>query len=139
MLIPHKSINIQELNEFGKDSLSEHLEMKVTEVGPDYLCMSMPVHSKTHQPFGLLHGGAVAALAENAGSLAGNLIVGPEQACVGLSLSCNHLKSVSTGTVTACAKAVHIGRKTQVWEIETKDEEGRLINKSTLTLAVIDK
>ena len=88
---------------------------------------------------GLLHGGAVAALAENVGSLAGHLTSGEGKACVGLTLNCNHLKAVTDGYVIATARPVHLGRSTQVWEIETTDEQKRLINVCRLTLAVIDK
>ncbi len=138
-MIPHKAININELNEFGKGSLSEHLEMEVIDIGPEHLSMRMPVHSKTHQPLGLLHGGAVAALAENVGSLAAQLCIPKEKACVGLSLSCNHLKSVKSGFVIATARPIHIGKSTHVWEVETKDDQERLINVCRLTMAVIDK
>ena len=120
--------------------MSDLLEMKVTDIGEDFLTMSMPVTSRVHQPLGLLHGGAVAALAENVASLAGNLIVGKDgKACVGLSLNSNHLKSVKDGLVFSTAKAIHVGRTTQVWEVETRTEEGVLINVTRMTLAVIKK
>ena len=139
-MIPYKSINISQLNDFGKDTLSDLLDMKVTDVGEDFLTMSMPVTSRVHQPLGLLHGGAVAALAENVASLAGNLVVGQQgKACVGLTLNTNHLKSVKDGLVLATAKAIHLGRTTQVWEVETKTQQGVLVNVTRMTLAVIDK
>ncbi|MFY0644266.1 MAG: PaaI family thioesterase [Bacteroidia bacterium] len=138
-MIPHKTINKEQLNDFGKGTLSEHLDMKVVEIGPDHLSMSMKVHSITHQPLGLLHGGAVAALAENVASLAGYLVVGEHKACVGLSLHCNHLKSVKSGLVTGTARPIHLGNRTHVWEVEVKDEKDRLINVSRMTLAVVDK
>lgn len=138
-MIPHKSININALNALGKGTLSEYLDMEVTDIGPEHLSMRMLVTPNKHQPMGLLHGGATAALAENVGSLAGNLTVAEGKACVGLSLNCNHIRSVKSGYVTATAKPVHLGRSTQIWEIETIDEEGVLINVCRLTLAVIDK
>ncbi|MBT8326098.1 MAG: hotdog fold thioesterase [Bacteroidia bacterium] len=139
-MIPYKSINISQLNDFGKGTLSELLDMKVTDIGTDFLTMSMPVNSRVYQPLGLLHGGAVAALAENVASFAGNLIAGEKgKACVGLTLNTNHLKSVKEGLIYATAKPIHLGRSTQVWEVETKTEAGDLINVTRMTLAVIDK
>ncbi len=139
-MIPHKSIKISQLNDFGKNTLSDHLQMKVTDIGEDYVTMSMPVSSQVHQPLGLLHGGAVAALAENVASLAGNLVVAHQKkSCLGLTLNTSHLKSVSDGLVFATAKAIHLGRTTQVWEIKTTSEENVLINVSRITLAVVDK
>jgi 1,4-dihydroxy-2-naphthoyl-CoA hydrolase len=114
--------------------------MKVTDLGEDYVTMSMPVSSQVHQPMGLLHGGAVAALAENVASLAGNLVVTHQnKSCLGLTLNTSHLKSVREGMVYATAKAIHLGRSTQVWEIKTTSEENVLINVSRMTLAVVDK
>ena len=99
----------------------------------------MPVTRRVHQPLGHLHGGALAALAENTASLAGNLIAQQSGAnCVGVSLNTSHLKSVKEGMVLATAKAVHIGKRTQVWEVEIKNTEGKLINVSIMTLAVIN-
>jgi 1,4-dihydroxy-2-naphthoyl-CoA hydrolase len=88
----------------------------------------------------MLHGGAVAALAENVASLAGNMVANPKgKACLGLALNTNHLKSVRDGYVYATATYIHLGRSTQVWEVETKDEEGALINVCRMTLAVVDR
>lgn len=138
-MIPYKSINIEALNELGKGTLSDHLDMEVTDIGPEHLSMKMLVTPNKHQPMGLLHGGATAALAENIGSLAGNLCAGEGKACVGLSLNCNHVRSVREGYVFATAKPDHIGRSTQIWEIEIRDEEEKLVTICRLTLAVIDK
>ncbi len=139
-MIPYKAINISQLNEFGKNTLAEHLQMEVTEVAENHVTMRMPVTSQVHQPLGMLHGGAVAALAENVASLAGNLIANEQgKVCVGLSLNTNHLKSIRNGMVYATARPIHLGRSTQVWEIETKTEEGMLINVCRMTHAVVDK
>lgn len=138
-MIPYKSINISQLNEFGRNTLAEHLEMKVTEIGENFLTMSMPVSSKVHQPLGMLHGGAVAALAENVASLAANLVAGRDKACYGLSLNTNHIKSVKSGVVYATATPVHVGRSTHVWKVETRNEADELINTTTMTMAVINK
>ena len=139
-MIPYKTIKINQLNNHGKNTLAEHLNMEVTAVGEDFVTMRMPVSHEVHQPLGLLHGGAVAALAENVASLAGNLVVAHlGKACLGLSLNTSHLKSASEGMVYATAKAIHLGRTTQVWEIRTKSDQDVLINISRMTLAVIDK
>lgn len=138
-MIPYKTINISQLNELAKNTLAEHLGMKVTDIGENHLSMSMPVTHHVHQAFGVLHGGAIAALAENVASLAGNLVISQDKACVGLSLNTNHLKSVRDGIITATAKPIHIGRSTQVWEVETYTSENMLINVCRMTLAVIDK
>lgn len=139
-MIPYKAINLSDLNDFGKNTLSEHLEMEVTEVAELHVTMRMPVGPQVLQPLGLLHGGAVAALAENVGSLAGNLVANVDgKVCVGLSLNTNHLKSVKDGYVYATARAIHLGKSTQVWEVETKNEAGQLINVSRMTMAVLDK
>ncbi len=139
-MIPYKAINKSDLNQIGQNTMSDFLEMEVTDLGPDFVTMKMPVNIKVHQPMGLLHGGAVAALAENVASLAGNLVVQQDgKACVGLSLNTNHLKSVKKGYVYATAKPVHLGRRTQVWEVETRSEDEVLINVSRMTLAIMDK
>ena len=139
-MIPYKSIKISKLNDFGKNTLADHLQMKVTDLGEDFVTMSMPVSSKVHQPLWLLHWGAVAALAENVASLAGNLVVAHQnKSCLGLTLNTSHIKSVREGMVFATAKALHLGRTTQVWEIKTTSKEDILINVSRMTLAVVDK
>lgn len=112
--------------------------MTLTELGPDYLKVSMPVTEQVHQPMGLLHGGASVALAETAGSIGANLIVNPEQGvCVGQEINANHLRGVRGGVVTATARPVHIGSSSQVWDIRIHDERERLICISRLTMAVI--
>lgn len=114
--------------------------MEVTEVTENSVTMKMPVNSTVHQPLGMLHGGAVAALAENVASLAGNLVArAAGKVCLGLALNTNHLKSVRSGFVLATAKPIHLGRSTQVWEVETRTEDETLINVCRMTLAVVDR
>lgn len=116
------------------------LDMKLIHCDENSLSMTMPIDSRTTQPFQRLHGGASIALAENAASLAGNLIVRSEnKICVGLSVYSNHVKSATKGIVTAKASFTHLGRTTQIWKVEIHDEENNLLNLSTITLAVIDK
>ena len=139
-MIPYKTINKSDLNEFAKNSMSDYPDMEVIEIRESYVIMRMPVVPKVKQPIGLLHGGAAAALAENVASLAGSLVVRPEnKVAVGLSLNINHLKSVHEGYIYAKAEPVHLGKKTQVWEVKTSTDNGTLINVARMTLAVIKK
>lgn len=125
----------------GPTTLGGTLGIEVVEVGERAMSARMPVGPPVHQPMGHLHGGASVALAETVGSLAGWLAL-PDparQACVGLEINANHLRPVQSGFVVARAEAVHIGRRTQVWEIRISHEEtGALVCISRLTLAVID-
>jgi 1,4-dihydroxy-2-naphthoyl-CoA hydrolase len=114
--------------------------MRVTAIGEDWLRGTMPVDRRTRQPFGLLHGGASVALAESLGSLAGNLCLDPaREIAVGLDINANHVRSVTDGEVTGTARAVHVGRSTQVWEIRIVDARDRLVCISRLTLAVVPR
>ena len=115
------------------------LGIRFTEIGPDYVRGSMPVDARTHQPYGLLHGGASVALAETLGSTAAGLCVEPDQGVVGIEINANHLRGVREGLVTGTARPLHVGRSTQVWEIRIEDEAGQLVCVSRLTMAVIRK
>ena len=100
----------------------------------------MPVDKRTHQPLGLLHGGASVALAETLGSVAATLCVDTEkQFCVGLEINANHIRSVRDGFVTGVTKPIHIGKKTQVWEIRITTDGGDIVCVSRITMAVLDK
>lgn len=121
-------------------TMVEHLGIRVTEVGSDYLRATMPVDERTVQPMGLLHGGASVALAETLGSVAANLAVDSSRfACVGIEINANHVRAVRHGQVTGTARPVHIGRTTQVWQIEIHDEQDRLACVSRITLSVLDR
>lgn len=134
-----KDVTVEQLNALSQGTLMEPLGIVITEIGEDYLRGTMPVDARTHQPYGLLHGGASVALAETLGSSAGGLCVGTDQGVVGIEINANHLRGVSNGTVTGTARAVHVGRSTQVWEIRIEDDRERLVCISRLTLAVIDR
>jgi len=130
--------DIARLNGWSANTLMEALGIRITAVGDDWLAGSMPVDSRTHQPYGLLHGGASVALAETLGSTAAMLTLDPEkELAVGLDINANHVRGVRSGTVTGTAKALHIGRTTQVWEIRIENEEGALVCISRITMAVI--
>jgi 1,4-dihydroxy-2-naphthoyl-CoA hydrolase len=122
-------------------TLGEQLGMEVIALGDDYLAARMPVDHRTHQPMGLLHGGASVALAETLGSVAAHLTTDPEtQACVGLEINANHIKSVREGFVIGKATPIHIGGSTQVWEIRiTKEFSDELVCISRITIAVLKK
>ena len=109
------------LNERARSSLPGFLGITVTEIGADYLRATMPVVPRTHQPFGVLHGGASVALAETVGSLAAMLCVEPRYMCLGQEINANHVRAISTGTVTATARPYHLGARSQVWGIEIRD------------------
>ena len=122
-----------------KDTLLETLEIEVTEAAPERVTATMPVTPRVHQPFGILHGGASVVLAETVASIGATVNLDMErQRAVGLEINANHLRSVRDGVLTAVATPVHRGRKTQVWGIEIRDEEEKLICTSRCTLAVLD-
>lgn len=118
----------------------EHLGISFTEVGEDFLVARMPVDHRTHQPLGLLHGGASVTLAETLGSVASTLCVNQStQYCVGLDINANHVKSVKSGFVYGRTSPIHIGKRTHVWEIRIENEQRELVCISRITMAVIDK
>lgn len=129
-----------QLNAMSKNTMMEAIEIEFTEIGDNYIQAIMPVQAKTHQPLGMLHGGASVALAETIGSVASNLCVDHNKYyCVGLEINANHIKAKRNGTVTGTGKPLHIGKNTQVWEIKIKDENHSLICISRITMAVISK
>lgn len=128
------------VNQLGKNTMGDHLGIEITEIGGDYLKGKMPVDNRTKQPFGILHGGASAALAETLGSIAGTLVLDPDKEfCVGLEINANHIRSVRSGFVYGTARPIHVGGRTQVWEIRIEDERESLICISRLTLAVLPR
>jgi len=128
---------IDALNALSRGTAMEPLGILFTELGPDWLRATMPVDARTRQPYGLLHGGASVLLAETLGSTAGGLCVAEDQGVVGIEINANHLRAVREGHVVGTARPLHVGARTQVWEIRIEDEAGRLVCVSRLTLAVI--
>jgi 1,4-dihydroxy-2-naphthoyl-CoA hydrolase len=140
MSIWRRRPSVEDLNKLSKNTLLEQLEIVFTEVGDDYLVATMPVDHRTHQPFGLLHGGASVVLAESLGSSAANCCLDMDaEFAVGLEINANHLRSVRSGKVTGTTRALHIGRRTQVWETRIEDDAGRLACVSRLTMAVMPR
>lgn len=132
--------SVEQLQAHSRNTLAETIGIRVTEIGPDFVRATMPVTPRTHQPMGVLHGGASVALAETVGSVAATLCV--DQAlyvCLGQEINANHLRPVSSGTVTATARPYHIGKRSHVWSIEIRDEEEKLVCISRLTIAVVDR
>lgn len=128
------------LNDSNKNTLMETLGMEYVDVGDGFLTMKMPVTPKVHQPFGILHGGATAALAETVGSVASNFLIDREKKITkGLELSINHLKSKKDGFVFGKATIIHQGRTTHIWEVKITDEENNLISHAKLSCIVLDK
>ncbi|TDQ09618.1 hotdog fold thioesterase [Pedobacter metabolipauper] len=128
------------LNDRPKNHLGALLDIQFTEVGTDSLTATMPVDERTHQPAGILHGGASVVLAETLGSVASYMCIDPEKyVAVGLEVNANHLRPVKGGRVTGICKPLHIGAKTHVWEIKIYTDAGKLNCISRLTVAVINK
>lgn len=135
-----RQVTAEALNATRGDTLVGHLGILITEVGEDFVRGTMPVDARTHQPFGLLHGGASVALAETLGSIGGNLCLDNTVAmAVGLEISANHVRAVTSGIVTGTARPLHVGRNTQVWDIRIENEDGQLTCISRLTLAVVPR
>ena len=131
---------LDQLAEFGRNTMLEHLGIEILEVASDFLTARMPVDHRTHQPFGLLHGGASVALAESLGSLASFLTLDDPQTqqTVGVEINANHLRSVKSGWVYGRCVPLHVGRRSQVWEIKITDEQDRLVCVSRITIMVVE-
>ncbi len=138
MFLP--SFTLEGINAFSKNTMTDHIGIEFTEIGEDYVKATMPVDSRTVQPFRMLHGGASVVLAETLGSIAATMTVDPnDKYCVGLDINANHIKSVKSGLVEGTARPLHVGKKTQVWEIKITNEDNQLVCVSRITMAVIDK
>lgn len=135
-----KDISLVDFEALERGTLDEHIGIKLTEIGPDYLKATMPVDHRTKQAYGILHGGASVVLAETLGSFGAIMVVDHHQfICVGQEINANHLRSARTGLVTGIARPIHIGASSQVWEIKIYDETEKLICISRLTVAVLKK
>ncbi len=133
-----EAVSLEQLNTLSRNTAIESLGIVFSGAGEDWLQATMPMDERTRQPYGILHGGASVVLAETLGSSAGNLCVDTaKQICVGLEINANHVRAVRSGTVTGTARALHVGRSTQLWEIRIEDEQGRRVCISRLTLAVV--
>lgn len=133
--------DLNRLKLVSKKSLSQHIGIEFTDIGPDYIEATMPVDERTRQPFGLLHGGASVVLAETLGSVAALLCIEDveKKVPVGVEINANHLNSVHSGKVLGRCTPVKVGRNIQVWQIEIKDEQERLVCVSRITIAIVDR
>jgi 1,4-dihydroxy-2-naphthoyl-CoA hydrolase len=140
MSIWFRQYSMEEARKFQRNTMGEHLGIEVTDIGADYLEARMPVDRRTMQPDRILHGGASVALAETLGSVGGSMCVDREQfQVVGVEINANHLRPAMGGHVTGRASPIHRGRRTQVWGIEIRDDDGRLVCVSRLTIAVVER
>lgn len=127
-------------NNISKNTLVETLSIQFVEIGEDYVKAKMPVNESVHQPDGILHGGATAALAETVGSTAAFILLKRKDIIVrGIEISTNHLKSISEGEVVATARSINLGKTIQLWEIKITNEKDELISISKLTTYVRKK
>jgi 1,4-dihydroxy-2-naphthoyl-CoA hydrolase len=135
-----KLVSLETLNKMSAKTLAENIGIEFTEIGADWITARMPVDHRTHQPYGLLHGGASVALAETLGSIAAHFCIDNKtHYCVGLEINANHLKGVREGFVYGTAKPIHVGRSTQVWEIRIVNEKKELVCISRITMAILAK
>ncbi|RYG51718.1 MAG: hotdog fold thioesterase [Chitinophagaceae bacterium] len=136
----NKALTLADVEHIMPNTMADFLGMEWVAIGPDYLRLRMPVTDKTKQPYGLLHGGASCALAETIGSIGSALVVDQNvNMCVGLEINANHLRSATSGYVTATARPVHLGRSTHVWDIRLEDDQQKLVCISRLTVAILPK
>ena len=133
------TLDLEKLNEIGKNTLNENLGIEIIDHGKDFIKGRMPVDKRTKQSYGILHGGASVALAETLGSIASFMVIKDSgKQIVGLEINANHLRSVRSGYVYGTARAIHLGRKTHIWEIEIRNEEDKLVCISRFTSMIIE-
>ncbi len=132
-----QDISVQVLTDIHVGTAVQHLGMEFLEVGDDFITARVPVDARTKQPYGLLHGGVSVVLAETLGSCGAAFSCPPGHRAVGLDINANHLKGATSGWVTGTARPVHIGRTTQVWQIDLKNDAGELTCVSRITMAVL--
>ena len=135
-----RDVSLEQLAKVGKGTMVEHVGIEVVEVGDDFLRGRMPVDHRTRQPFGILHGGASVVLAETLASIGCQFTIDWERyRAVGLEINANHIRAVPQGHVTGTARPFHLGRRTQVWEIQLHDDRGKLSCVSRITMAIIER
>lgn len=134
------SITPSQLQLIAKDTMGEHLGIEFTGIGENFMKARMPVDNRTRQPYGLLHGGASATLAETLGSVASAFVIDQQRFyCVGLEINANHIRSAREGYVYGTATPLHLGKTTHVWDIRIYDEKEKLVCVSRLTVAILRK
>ncbi len=140
MSIWYSEFTLEQLQKFVQNTLFDHLGIEFIEIGEDYLKATMPVDHRTKQPYGLLHGGSNAALAESLASIAATLTVDyQKQFAVGVELNVNHLRPVREGKVTGVARPIKLGKTVHVWDIQIFNDAGELSAVSRLTLMIVSQ
>jgi len=137
MRIWKQDISIASLTAIHVDTAVAYLGMEFLEVGDDFITARMPVNTHTRQPYGLMHVGVSVVLAETLGSCGAAYCVPVGYRAVGLDINANHLKGASSGWVTGITRPVHIGRTTQVWQIDMRNDAGEMTCVSRITMAVL--
>lgn len=139
-MIWKQKADLESINHRGKNTMLSLLDIEFIESGDNYMVAKMPVDHRSHQPIGIMHGGASCVLAETVGSTAANFAVDiTTHYCVGLSINTNHIRSIKSGFIYAKATPLHVGRSTHVWNIDITDENQKLISTTTLTMAVLSR
>jgi 1,4-dihydroxy-2-naphthoyl-CoA hydrolase len=139
-MIWFRNYDVQEINGRPKNHLGALLGIEFMEIGEDFVSARMPVDERTHQPYGILHGGASVVLAETLGSVASSMVIDWDKFIgVGLEINANHLRPVNSGFVTGICKPLHIGGKTHVWDIKIYNDKGKMNCISRLTVAIVPK
>ncbi|WP_439559484.1 hotdog fold thioesterase [Dyadobacter sp.] len=135
-----KTVTIEQLKSFSINTIADHLGIEFIEIGADFITARMPVDSRTHQPFGILHGGASVVLAETLGSIASFLVIpdSDDRHAVGLEINANHLRPVKEGFVTGKVTSIHLGRTTHIWDIRITNDQNKLVCISRLTVAIVN-
>ena len=136
-MIWQKPISVDILTQGSLNTATSHLGIEFVEVGDDYIVGRVPVDTRTHQPFGLLHGGVSVVLAETLGSCGAAYSSPVGHQAVGLDINANHLRGVKSGWVIGTARPIHRGRTTQVWQIDLRNEAGEMVCTSRLTVAIL--
>jgi 1,4-dihydroxy-2-naphthoyl-CoA hydrolase len=137
MRIWTRPISIEALTELHRDTAVRHLGIEFLEVGDDFIRGRVPVNTQTRQPYGLLHGGVSVVLAETLGSCGAAYSCPEGHRAVGLDINANHLRGATSGWVTGVTRPVHIGRSTQVWQIDLHDDAGRPTCVSRITMSIL--
>lgn len=136
-----KQVPLELVNSMNKNTMMETLGIQCVEIGDDYVISTMPVDHRTHQPMGLLHGGASAALIESIGSMGSVLLIDVEKyAPVGIEINANHVGGVKSGSVRAKGTIVHAGKRTHVWQVDIRDEAtDKLVCTGRLTVMIVER
>lgn len=139
--MPLKKLPLETVNGWSRNTLMQTLAIECLEIGDDFLVARMPVDARTHQPMGLLHGGASMALIESIGSMASSLLLDLDcEQPVGVEINANHVRAVTSGYVRGTGKLVHGGKRTHLWQVDIHEEAtGKLVCTGRLTVMVVPK